>query len=215
MHNIDLLIFDLDGTLIDSRRDIVNSVNVTLKKFGLQEKSISEISSYIGRGLEYLIKRSLGENCDALFEKSLTFYEEYFRKHATDNTVLYPNVKEILEHFKNKRKVIITNRKCQTAQLNLKALSIFNYFVDILGSDDLDCVKPSRCPLERAMRKFNVAKGKSMIVGDMDIDIMAGKEAGIITCAVTYGIGKKEEVIRAAPDYIIDDIIRLKDIIKL
>jgi len=213
MKDIEIIIFDLDGTLVDSREDIANAVNFTLKQIGLKEKSISKISSYIGTGIEELIRKSLGKKQEALLKRALSIFIEYYRKHSTDNTVLYPNVKEILECFRSKRKTIVTNRNYEFALLTLKTLSIYDYFEDIVGGDDICCLKPSSCPLDRSMGRLNADKEKAIIVGDMDIDIVAGKRAGIITCGVTYGIGKKEDIIKAKPDFIIDDIIDLKKII--
>lgn len=213
MKYIDLIIFDLDGTLVDSRDDIANAVNFTLKKIGLKEKSISEISSYIGTGIEDLIGKSLGNKQEVLLTRALSVFEKYYRKHSIDNSVLYPNVKEILEYFKNKRKVIVTNRNYEFALIALNKLGIYDYFEHVVGGDDIGCMKPSSCPLDRSMNRLNTNKEEAIIVGDMDIDIVAGKKAGIITCGVTYGIGKKEDIIKAKPDFIIDDIIDLKNII--
>ena len=98
----------------------------------------------------------------------------------------------------------------------LKAARIYanGYFEDIIGGDDAGCMKPSACPLDRVIRGFDIRdKEKVMMVGDMDIDVLAGKNAGVKTCAVTYGIGKREDIVKAAPDYIIDDFIELKRII--
>jgi len=211
---IELIIFDLDGTLVDSREDIANAVNFTLKYTGLKEKSKQEISSYIGKGLEDLIRKSLGKRQGALLGRALSVFEEYYRKHSTDKSVLYPNIKEILEHFKDKKKVIITNRNYEFALITLKSLDIYNYFKDVVGGDDVGCAKPSSCPVDKILCSLNVNKEKTIIVGDMDIDILAGKRAGIVTCAVTYGIGRKEDIIKAKPDFIIDNMIELKNIIK-
>ncbi|MCD5383486.1 HAD-IA family hydrolase [candidate division WOR-3 bacterium] len=89
---------------------------------------------------------------------------------------------------------------------------MYKYFEDIVGGDDIGCAKPSPCPLDKIIHSLNINKGEAIIVGDMDIDILAGRKADIITCAVTYGIGKKEDIIKANPDFIIDDIMKLKDI---
>ena len=213
MKYVDLIIFDLDGTLVDSREDIANAVNFTLKDIGLKEKSKQEISSYIGRGIEHLIRESLGNKQGVLLKRAQSVFEEYYRKHSTDNSVLYPNVKEILEYFKNKKKVIVTNRNYEFALLTLKALGVYGHFEDIIGGDDIGCMKPSSCPLDKTMHRLNMNKEKTIIVGDMDIDILAGKRTGIATCGVTYGIGKKEDIIKAKPDFIIDNIIKLSDII--
>jgi HAD superfamily hydrolase (TIGR01549 family) len=209
---VELIIFDLDGTLVNSLRDIANSVNFTLKSLNLKAKSIEEISSYIGRSVEDLLRKSLGGK-NIFLKKALLTFEKYYRKHSTDNTTLYPNVKEILEHFKTQKKVIITNRNYESTLLTLRALEVDKYFEDVVGGDDINCAKPSPCPLDRIIHSHNIDKGKTIIIGDMDIDILAGRRAGIITCAVTYGIGRKEDIIKASPDFIIDDIIQLKNII--
>jgi len=160
-----------------------------------------------------LIRGSLGNKQESLLERALSVFEKYYRKHSTDNTVLYPNVKEILEYFNNKRKAIVTNRNYEFALIALNKLGIQDYFEDVIGGDDIGCMKPSSCPLDRSMNRLNANREKAIIVGDMDIDIVAGKTAGIITCGVTYGIGEKEDIIKAKPDFIIDDIIDLKSII--
>ena len=213
MEYMDLIIFDLDGTLIDSRKDIANAVNHTLKEVGLEEKSVSEISSYIGTGVEDLIRRSLGKRQDSLFKKALSVFIEYYREHCLDNTYLYSGVKDVLEYFKNKRKVIVTNRRYETAILALRKLGVYNYFEDVLGGDDLGYLKPSSCLLDEVIHRLNIEKERTIIVGDMDVDILAGKRAGITTCAVTYGIGKKGDILKTKPDYIIDNILKLKGII--
>ena len=96
----------------------------------------------------------------------------------------------------------------------MKNLGIYDYFEEILGGDDTGCIKPSPCPMDKIIDKFNIDKSKAIVVGDMAIDILAGKNTGVMTCAVTYGIGKKEDILKARPDYIIDDIRKLKGIIK-
>lgn len=213
MKPIELIIFDLDGTLVDSRKDIANAVNYTLRKLNRKEKSLAEITSYIGTGLEDLIRKSVGQARNSFFTKALYIFQEYYRQHSTDNSSLYPGVIEILEYFKNKRKVIITNRKYEFAVLTLRVLEINGYFEDILGGDDLGCVKPSSCPLDKTLNRWKMNKEKTIMVGDMDIDILAGKRSGMSTCAVTYGIGKKDDILKAKPDYIIDSILELKEII--
>ncbi|MFH1239177.1 MAG: HAD-IA family hydrolase [bacterium] len=211
--NIELIIFDLDGTLVDSRKDITKAVNFTLREAGLKEKSMQEVSSFIGWGVKDLIAKSLGDGNSHLFDKSLAIFEKYYRKHATDNSILYPGAKEILEYFKDKRKVIVTNRNQEFAVLALKNLGIYDYFNDIIGADNAGCVKPSACPLDNIIEKLKISKSRVIIIGDMVIDVLAGKSAGIFTCAVTYGLGKKEDIIKSNPDYIIDDILKLKNII--
>lgn len=212
MKHIDLIIFDLDGTLVDSKDGIVQRINFALRKVGLEEKSSEEIGSYIGTGVDDLVSKTLGPEAQGLFSRTKAIFENY-RINNPDNARLYPGVKDILEHFKDKRKVIITNRKREFAEPTMKSLGIYDYFEDIVGADDVECMKPSPCPLDYAMSKFKTDKEKTMIVGDMYVDVLAGKKAGIFTCAVTYGIGKREEILQAKPDFVIDNILKLKEII--
>jgi phosphoglycolate phosphatase len=213
MKYIDLLIFDLDGTLIDSKEAIADAVNFSLKEVGLREKTVSEINSYIGRGLEDLLRRSLGEGEGPLLKKALYLYKQYYAKHCTDKSILYPNVKKTLDYFKNKRKIIVTNSNYELARIILTATGIGGYFEEIIGGDDVGCLKPFSCHLDMLTSGFNIDKQRAMIIGDMDIDILAGKRAGIITCGVTYGIGRKEDILKAKPDFIIDNLLDLKKII--
>lgn len=214
MEFVELIIFDLDGTLIDSRQDITNSVNYTLTKLGLRRKRIEEISSYIGTGVEDLIRRSLGSKDDVLFNEAISLFKDYYRKHFTDNSILYPGAKEVLEYFKHKKKIIITNRNYEFAVMGLEHLGINMFFDDVIGGDDRDCRKPSSCSLDRTIHRLDICKERTIIVGDMDIDVITGRNAGINTCAVTYGIGKKRDIIKAKPDFIINSLIELKNIIE-
>jgi len=214
MIDIDNIIFDLDGTLVDSSKDIVRAVNFTLRKLGLAGKPPELIVSYIGTGVRDLLKKSLGGKKSHFAQEAFKIFSEYFPKHSADESALYLHVEEILKYFKNKRKVVITNRNRKFGEITLRKLGIRDYFEEIVGGDDVNCMKPSACPLDRLSSKIEMKKSKTIIVGDMDIDIMAGKNFGIKTCWVTYGLGNREDVEKIEPDYIIDDMIELKDIIK-
>ena len=96
----------------------------------------------------------------------------------------------------------------------VERLEITGYFSNVIGGDKLDCIKPSGCPLDVTREKLGVTRERSIMVGDMEIDILAGRAAGITTCGVTYGIGTKEEIIKAGPDYILSDIGELAGVIK-
>lgn len=213
MKDVDTIIFDLDGTLVDSKKDIVNSVNFTLKQLGLRSKPFDEIVSFIGTGVNSLIRRSIGEENKSLFNKSISIFENHYKKHAADKSKLYPHVKDILEYFRDKALFVVTNRKKNMAQITLHSLGIDKYFKDVIGGDNESCLKPSACSLDKALEGVEDRK-RIIIVGDMDLDVLTGKEAGILTCAVTYGIGKKEDILRAKPDYIIDGMLELEEIVR-
>jgi phosphoglycolate phosphatase len=212
---VELIIFDFDGTLVDSKKAIADSVNFTLENIGLTKKSNEEIMTYVGTGVEALIEQSLGKDNMRFFEKALSVFTEHHIKHSADSSRLYPHVEDVLEHYKDKIKVIITNRRYESAAGLLRSLGAYDDFKKIVGGDDLACTKPSSCPLDRIIEEFKIQdKQKAIMVGDMDIDVYTGKNAGVRTCAVTYGIGNREDIIKAKPDYIIDDISELRNIVK-
>lgn len=212
MVNIDLLIFDLDGTLIDSKDNIVEAINFTCRQLGVRKKKPDEIVSFIGTGVGDLVKKSLGKENNHLFAEAIVTFKDFFRNHSAEKSKLYPYARDILEYFKNKRMYIVTNEEKGMALSILSSLKISKYFEDIIGADDASCVKPSACPINKII-KPGLDKKRIMIVGDMDLDILSGKEAGILTCAVTHGIGKKRDILKAKPDYIIQSLLELKAVI--
>lgn len=214
MLSLDVIIFDVDGTLVDSVNDIVKAMNYTLRKLGVKERRRETIASYIGTGVKDLVRRSLGRGNGRMSEKGVRIFSEYYVKHSADESTLYPHVREALEHFKEKRKFILTNRYRRFADATLKQMGIKDYFEEIIGGDDEECMKPSACILDRAFPRLKINKTKAMIVGDMAIDIKTGKNSRIKTCWVTYGLGKRKDIEKLKPDYIIDDIIELEKIIK-
>ncbi|MDD5135839.1 MAG: HAD-IA family hydrolase [Candidatus Omnitrophica bacterium] len=211
---IDSIFFDIDGTLIDARQDIVTAMNYALRQMGFPEKPFDEIVSYVGTGVTYLIAKSLGSEKADLVERGVELYTNYYIAHPADKATLYPHAREILEHFKKKRKIILTNRYTRFAEPVLNALDIRGYFEDIVGGDDEKCLKPSACVLEPVVSRLRIDKSRSLIIGDMAVDIMTGKNSGIKTCWIRHGLGKDEDVRPLDPDFIIDDLIELKGIIE-
>ena len=131
-----------------------------------------------------------------------------------DNTAMYPGVTDVLEYFKDKKKIIISNKSKEFIELSLKRFKIEKYFVRVSGGDDDNCRKPSPCPIIKVMGEFKVKPREAIIVGDSFLDIQTGINSGILTCGVTYGIGKKEDILALKPDFVIDRISKLKDILQ-
>jgi phosphoglycolate phosphatase len=213
MMKADLLLFDIDGTLVDSRQDITTSVNLMLKDLGLEELGFDEVVSFIGSGLGSLITRSMGPGNEPFFEKAVERFEYHYSRHITDTSTLYPGTKSVLEHFKDRKMYVITNRNKDLADMSLKHLKIRDYFLDVFGGDEKEQIKPSPYSINRVLDLTGLDKNKSIIIGDMDVDILAGKNAGIKTCAVTYGLGTREDLSKANPDYMIDSLLELENII--
>jgi phosphoglycolate phosphatase-like HAD superfamily hydrolase len=211
---IDLIIFDLDGTLIDSKRDIVNSMNSTLKGLCLKAKPDETIANFIGYGVRGFIRDSLGSENQGLFKKALKMYEKEYSVHMLDTSRLFPGVLGVLEYLEGKLKVIITNKRKRFAKAQLEYFGIAGYFGEIMGGDDETCLKPSPCQPEAILKKYRISSRRAILVGDMAFDVESGKQSGILTCGVTYGIGSKEAILKAKPDFVITNIIQLKRIIR-
>lgn len=210
---VDVIMFDLDGTLVDSLEGIIEAVGRTLAEMGKPGRSDEEIISYIGTGVKDLIKRSSGEESEEFVNKGVKIFSKYFKDHCDEKSRLYPNVRHVLDIYGKKKLFIVTNRNADMARRTLDNFGISGYFRDVIGGDDDLCQKPSACPLKRALFAACKDEERALMVGDMDLDVIAGKKAGILTCGVTYGIGRAEDIEKAEPDYVVDDIIKLKDLI--
>ncbi len=205
----DLIIFDLDGTLIDSKLDIAFSVNHTLASLSLEMLPVDTITSFVGKGVKNLLRQALGEYAHAKFEPAIKIFRRHYGEHCLDKTVLYPSVKKTMESLGGFKKVIVTNKPAQFAAPILKGLEIAHFFETVLGGDDVQQKKPAPEPVYFLLEKLNVRPDKAIVVGDSPLDMQMGKAAGIRTCAVTYGYGKKEDLSFEQPDYLIDDLFEL------
>jgi len=213
MDNMDVIFFDLDGTLVDSSLDITDSVNFTLGEMGLGRKTPEEVIPYIGKGSRDLMRSMLSSDDGDIVEKALDIFKRRFHENSSAKSRIYPMVKETLEHFKRKDKVLITNRHSEIAAKALKELGLYGDFRRIVGGEDDLCRKPSGCPIKKVLVELGAGKNRAIMVGDMDIDILAGKDAGIKTCAVTYGFGRVSDIINAEPDHVINNMSELMSLI--
>lgn len=211
---VELIVFDLDGTLVDSRRDIACSVNFMLEALRLPPLGVEEISEFVGRGVANLIRSVLGESHRGRFAKALRIFRDHYSKHLLDHTVLYPDVRPLLESLEDIPKSVITNKPTEYAVQILAGLGVNQYFAEILGGDQSEAKKPAPDALLALIRRFGVEPDRVLMVGDSTIDIETGKNAGVWTCAVSYGFGSREDLIRARADYLLDRLIDLKLIVQ-
>ena len=212
MKQIDLLIFDLDGTLVDTRRDLANSVNFALNALKLPALQIEEVMSYVGDGLKKLLDRSLPKDGLENIGEVIDIFREHYREHCLDFSGFYPDVVNILNYFQDKKMTVVSNKPEEFTRLILEGLRIADFFEIILGGDSLPLMKPDPGPILHILDKLNASNEKTAIVGDGTTDIEAGKAANILTCAVTYGLKEKEVLLKMEPDFMIDDIVELKKI---
>jgi len=208
---IDLIMFDLDGTLAATGRDLANSVNYIRLHLKLEPLDDGLVYSHVGRGVEHLLRMSLPENSQERFKEIMEAFLDHYAEHLLDTTALYSHVQETLEYFKKKKRAVVTNKLHRLTVPILRGLRIESCFDAILGGDSVAQKKPDPGPINQVLTRFKVEPRRALIVGDGDADIEAGKRAGVYTCGVTYGLGKKEELVAARPDFLINDLRELKN----
>lgn len=213
MKDIDTLIFDLDGTLVDSWPAVYKGIAYTLEKMGHPVKTFEEVLTYIPKGMMDTWSLMLKTTDKAYLNQAVDIYKKAFSEDFFQEIVPYPGVDETLEYFRNKEKIVVTNGLAELSWKILRHVKLDQFMDDLIGGDDIGCLKPTACPLDREMDKFDADHQRAMMVGDMAVDMEAGKAAGVFTCAVSYGIGKPEELRAADPDFIIGDIRELKGIV--
>ncbi|MFZ0959516.1 MAG: HAD family hydrolase [Terriglobia bacterium] len=204
-----LLVFDLDGTLVDSKRDLALSVNAMRTEMGLPPLPLDLITSYIGQGVTQLVRRALGSHAtDENVEKGLAFFLAYYRDHMLDNTAPYPGVAETLEKLAAHKLAVLTNKPVNFSREMLTRLGYAPYFAYIYGGNSFPQKKPDPIGLQRLMADLQVAAHETLMVGDSDTDILTGRNAGVWTCGVTYGFGA-QTLQKVSPDLVIDDMREL------
>jgi phosphoglycolate phosphatase len=200
---VDLVMFDLDGTLADTGRDLADAVNFTRAQFNLATWPDVAVLAHVGRGVEHLLRHAVPEKSRESFGEVLQIFLERYENHLLDATVLYPNVHEALEYFRDKRRAVVSNKLYRLTVAVLRGLGIEDCFDIILGGDSAAYKKPHPALLQQALARFQLPAQRSLMIGDGGVDIEAGKQAGVLTCGVTYGLGQKEDVVAANPDFII------------
>lgn len=210
MNPVSLLIFDLDGTLINSKKDLALSVNLTFRDLGLPEKPLEEIYGYVGNGVRRLIFDSLGSADPTLVEQSLQIFEGHYLKHLLDETDLYPGMEEVLIHFRGKKKAVVTNKPLLYTTRIIEGLGARPHFDLILGSEPIVNLKPHPEMILRALDRLKVPPSEAVMIGDSINDVQAARAAGIKSCGIGYGICDPGLVRSAEPDFFAETVGDLK-----
>lgn len=199
-----LLVFDLDGTLVDSKTDLANSVNHTLQTFGIEPLPHPTIFRYVGNGATQLIRRSLGPHREETLPDALRLFLDHYGRHLLDTTVPYPGVEESLrEHSGRYEMAVLTNKPVEMTREILDGLSLSRHFGDVRGGDSFGSKKPDPEGLLSILDARAASPAESLMVGDSLNDVLAGRGAGTATCGVTYGLGA-DGFAEHPPDFTID-----------
>jgi len=217
--SIRLVIFDLDGTLIDSRLDLVHSVNAALRHIGRPELADDVIASYVGDGAPILIQRALGAEAadEALVRRGLEFFLSYYREHKLDHTTVYPGIAQALSAIQGssngtsngsqngpRRKLaVLTNKPVNPSRAIVEALGMGQFFAQVYGGNSFASKKPDPEGARKLLKEIGVQPGQAAIVGDSHVDVRTGRNAGLWTVGVTYGFAPRmlEE---ESPDVLVD-----------
>jgi phosphoglycolate phosphatase len=210
-HAIKLVIFDLDGTLIDSRLDLVHSVNAALRHIGRPELPDDVIASYVGDGAPILIQRALGgETIDeALVRKGLEFFLSYYREHKLDHTTVYPGVVESLTAIQSlangtpRKMAVLTNKPVGPSRAIVDALGLGRFFAQVYGGNSFASKKPEPEGALKLLQESGARPEQAVIVGDSHTDVETGRNAGLWTVAVTYGFAP-HTLADQHPDIVVD-----------
>jgi phosphoglycolate phosphatase len=203
---IQLVIFDLDGTLIDSRLDLANAVNATRAHMGLGPIDNRLVYSYVGNGAPELMRRSLASEAgDAELARGTKFFLDYYGAHVLDCTTLFAGVRESVErlHRAGKRMAVLTNKPEVMSRAIVDGLGVGGYFFRVYGGDSLASRKPDPAGVAALMKEAAAARDTTVMVGDSSIDVVTARNAGIPCCAVTYGF-QPETLADPAPDLLVD-----------
>lgn len=207
--DVQLLVFDLDGTLVDTKKDLALSVNAMRCEMQLAPLPFDLIASYVGQGVQTLVRRALGEQAsDANVEKGLSFFLEYYYVHMLDNTRIYPGVREALEELHDRRMAVLTNKPVRFSREMLARLGIASCFAYIYGGNSFPQKKPDPVGVNKLMEDLKASPLQTMMVGDSDTDVLTGRNARVWTCGVTYGFGPNTFK-DAPPDLLLDDLREL------
>jgi haloacid dehalogenase superfamily, subfamily IA, variant 1 with third motif having Dx(3-4)D or Dx(3-4)E len=206
MKKVDLMIFDFDGTLVSTGADLIQAINYTLNKLKLKKKQGKEILSFVGDGINKLIERALGQDHIKYQEEAMSIFLEYYGQHLLDNTKLYPQAEDVLKNFKDKLKVILTNKRFKFTLTIAKGLNIADYFAEIIGGDSMPFLKPDGRLINYLLNKYEVAKENTLIIGDGINDIAVAKNSGILSCAYLNGLGNRQDLLSLNADYYVENL---------
>ena len=207
----ELVVFDLDGTLVDSKLDLALAVNAARGDAGMAPLDYELIYSYVGNGAPMLIRRSLGpEASQQQADRALDFFYEYYRDHMLDNTTLYPGVQETLDTLveAGRNLAVLTNKPVRFSILMIERLGLARHFRRVYGGNSFDTKKPDPYGLNLLIDESGASKNRTLMVGDSAVDILTARNAGVASCGVTYGL-QPETLVTHPSEILLDEITAL------
>lgn len=209
--------FDLDGTLIDSKRDIADSVNASLVHFKLEPIEDNTIYECVGNGVDDFVKSCLKqrnrEDSQGVFSE---YFIEYYNKHFLDHTILFDGIDNVLKQLSKQASMFVVSNKLKSYSAEiLKGLGVFKYFIDVVGGNSFKNKKPHPEPILKLAEKYNIDLVHSLFIGDSETDILASHAAGVKIAWASYGFRTKEMLSDYNVDFIVNNPEEIMDIIKV
>ena len=207
---IKLLIFDLDGTLVDSRLDLINSINAMLHHLGKPPLPGPVIASYVGDGAPMLVRRSLGDPDDESYvQRALEYFLLYYREHKLDNTYVYPGIIESLELIRSSgngagiKMCVLSNKPVHPSRAIVEALGLGGYFFQVYGGNSFHTKKPDPAGVNALLQESGAQPQQTVIIGDSDVDVLTARNAGTYSLGVNYGFAP-HTFVDAPPDVLVE-----------
>ena len=206
----ELLVFDLDGTLVDSQRDLADAVNATRAWMGLEPLPPVTVAQYVGNGAPVLVQRALPDAGKEDWSRGLKYFLEYYRDHMLDSTVLYPGVREALDQLHAERipLAVLTNKPIRFSLQMLEGLGIDLHFFRVYGGNSFPEKKPDPAGLNALVVESGADRSRTIMVGDSAVDVDTARNAGVQACGVRWGF-QPETFVSSPPDFLIDDLREL------
>jgi phosphoglycolate phosphatase len=219
MIHVTSMLFDLDGTLINSKTDLANSINLMLADLSRPPLDEAIVGGFVGDGVRVLVRRCLTATDpdhqppeESLHEKGISLMHSHYADEMFRTTQLYPKVAETLALLSNKQKAIVTSKEVRFTKIILDHFDIARYFDAIVGGDTTPARKPDPRPVLEAVRLLGGSAADAVMIGDSENDINAGRGAGTRTCGVTFGFRTAEQLSLSEPDLIIDRFEQLTEV---
>ena len=209
LERIKLILFDLDGTLIDSEKDLAASVNAMLRHFDRRELPLDVIDTYIGDGAPMLIRRALGDPAHAAFvQEALNFFLLYYREHKLDTTLPYTGIPEALHQAsicngRARQLAVLTNKPVRASRDILAGLRLSQHFFQTYGGNSFETKKPDPLGAQTLMTEAGAAPDETIMVGDSEVDVLTARNANLWSIGVTYGFAP-HTLERTHPDVLVD-----------
>lgn len=204
-----LLLYDLDGTLVDTLEDLAEAANHMLRRMGRAAVSPRMVRRAIGRGMRELVKECLGTTDEPRITEGVATFRAYYGAHLLDHSRLYPGTRELLNHFGERPQAVITNKPTACSEELLTGLGIRGYFLDVIGGDGSHPRKPDPSSVLALLQTLDVGPSEAVFIGDSPIDVETGRQAGVMTVGVSHGLVDEAELAAAGPEVLARDFTEL------